>query len=60
MEVPVASENNKIEFIDVLDIEESKEDVVIPYFTNLYKNLILRSDDPIKGIPRVILCDVLS
>lgn len=57
MEPPVIKES-KIEFIDVLDAEESKEDVIIPYFTNLYEALLQNSDNPKKGIPRVILTNV--
>ena len=49
---------NKIELIDTLDTEESKEDIIIPYLTGLYNDLVLRSDDTSKGIPRVTLTDV--
>lgn len=58
MDAPIAKEANKIELIDTLDTNESKEDVIIPYLTGLYNDLILRSDAPEKGIPRVILIDV--
>lgn len=58
MDPPVISEENKIVFVDTLDIPESKEEVIIPYLTGLYKDLLLRSDEPAKGIPRVILIDV--
>jgi len=59
MDPPAIREDNKIEFIDTLDIPDSKEEVIIPYLTGLYKDLLLRSDEPEKGIPRVILTDVL-
>ena len=59
MDATVIKEGNKIELIDVLDTNESKEEVIIPYLTGLYKDLLLRSDEPTKGIPRVILIDVI-
>ena len=49
---------DKIELIDTLDTSESKEEVIIPYLNVLYQDLILRSDAPDKGIPRVVLIDV--
>jgi len=58
MDPPAIREDNKIEFIDTLEIPDSKEEVIIPYLTGLYKDLLLRSDEPEKGIPRVILTDV--
>lgn len=56
---PSAIRENKIEFIDTLEIPESKEEVIIPYLSSLYDSLLSRSDDRVKGIPRVILIDVL-
>jgi len=50
---------NKIELIDTLDTNESMQEVIIPYLTGLYKDLVLRSDEPAKGIPRVTLIDVM-
>ena len=60
-DVPGLKDFNKIELIDTLDTEESKEEIIIPYLTGLYNDLPLCSDDRKKGIPRVtpigvILC----
>ena len=58
-DVPGLKDFNKIELIDTLDTEESKEEIIIPYLTALYNDLLLRSDDSKKGIPRVTLIDVI-
>jgi hypothetical protein len=50
---------DKIELVDSVEMAGvSKEKVIIPYLTSLYKDLILRSDAPEKGIPLVVLTDV--
>ncbi len=49
---------DKIELIDTLDATESSEEVTVPYLNALYQDLILRSDAPDRGIPRVVLIDV--
>lgn len=51
---------SKIELIDTLDTNESMEEVIVPYLTGLYTDLLLRSDARTKGIPRVTLIDVYS
>jgi len=59
MEATMMRDPNKIELIDTLDTNESMQEVIIPYLTGLYKDLVLRSDEPAKGIPRVTLIDVM-
>ena len=50
---------DKIELVDVLEPTTAyKEKVIIPYLTSLYKDFVLRSDAPEKGIPRVVLTEV--
>jgi hypothetical protein len=58
MEAAIMRDPTKIELIDTLDTNESMQEVIIPYLTGLYKDLVLRSDEPLKGIPRVTLIDV--
>lgn len=49
----------KIELIDALDsVGGIKDDVAVPYLIGLFEDLLLRSDAPDKGIPRVVLIDV--
>ena len=52
-------ESDKIELIDTLDTAESNEEITFPYLNGLYQDLVLRSDAPDKGIPRVFLIEVL-
>eukprot|EP00831_Metopus_contortus_P084918 TRINITY_DN9752_c0_g1_i1.p1 TRINITY_DN9752_c0_g1~~TRINITY_DN9752_c0_g1_i1.p1 ORF type:complete len:493 (+),score=73.14 TRINITY_DN9752_c0_g1_i1:162-1640(+) len=52
---------DKIELIDTLDSAETvKKEIVLPYLNGLYSDLILRSDAPEKGIPRVVLIEFLN
>ena len=54
----IVEQVDKIELVDTLETAEFKEEVTIPYLNGLYQDLILRSDAPDKGIPRVVLTDV--
>ncbi|MDR3582295.1 MAG: hypothetical protein P4L67_03415 [Candidatus Pacebacteria bacterium] len=56
----IVEQVDKIELIDTFETVETKELVTLPYLNGLYQNLILRSDAPDKGIPRVVLIDVNS
>ena len=48
---------DKIELVDdnILDNEEFKKNVAIPYFKDIFKDLVAQSDDKNKGINRVTL-----
>ncbi len=54
----IVGQTDKIELIDTFETAETKEETTLPYLNGLYQNLILRSDAPDKGIPRVVLIDV--
>lgn len=54
----IVEQMDKIELIDTFETAEAKEETTLPYLNGLYQNLILRSDAPDKGIPRVVLIDV--
>lgn len=56
----IVEQVDKIELIDALETAESMEEITLPYLNALYQDLILRSDVPDKGIPRVVLIDVSS
>lgn len=49
--------NNKIDLIDdrILNNEEFKKNVAIPYFKDIFKDLAAQSDDKSKGINKVTL-----
>ena len=48
---------DKIEMVDekILSNEEFKKNVAIPYFKDIYKDLVAQSDDKTKGINKVTL-----
>ena len=54
-----ATQNNltdKIELVDdaILKNEEFKKNVAVPYFKDIYKDLVSQSDDKNKGINRLL------
>ena len=53
------SSASKIEILDdeILD-EEFKKSVVVPYFRDIYKDLVVQSDDKKKGISKYTLLNV--
>lgn len=53
---------NKIEYMDdrILNNEEFKKNVAIPYFKDIYKDLAAQSDDKSKGINKVTLLTYTS
>jgi len=48
---------DKLEFVDdaILKNEEFKKNVAIPYFKDIYKDLVAQSDDKSKGINRITM-----
>lgn len=49
---------DKIELVDTLEPIAEVKEVIMPYLNALYQDLILRSEAPDKGIPRVVLTEV--
>jgi hypothetical protein len=52
-----AAEADRIELVDdaILKNEEFKKNVAIPYFKDIYKDLVNQSDDKNKGINRITM-----
>jgi hypothetical protein len=52
-------EFDKLEIVEafVIDNEDFKKNVVIPYFKDIYKDLVQRSDDKNKGINRIAMME---
>ena len=44
--------------MDMTENEDFKRNVVIPYFKDLYKDLLQRSDDKSKGINKIQILQV--
>ena len=56
---PLSNLAGKIEMIDDLALdEEFKKSVAIPYFKDIYKDLVLQSDNKSKGINKISILTV--
>lgn len=57
MEAGATQNGDRIELVDdkILNNEEFKKNVAIPYFKDIFKDLVAQSDDKNKGINKVTL-----
>jgi len=53
----MATNSDRIELVDdaILNNEEFKKNVAIPYFKDIYKDLVGQSDDKNKGINKITM-----
>jgi hypothetical protein len=47
----------KLEFVELQTNQDFKTKICLPYFKDIYKDLVSRSDNPQKGINKVSLLD---
>mmetsp|Transcript_7445 Transcript_7445/g.6711 ORF Transcript_7445/g.6711 Transcript_7445/m.6711 type:complete len:100 (+) Transcript_7445:23-322(+) len=59
---PISNVQDKIELADdlLLQNEQFKKNVAIPYFKDIYKDLSERSDKKAKGINRVVFLEYVN